>query len=503
MILQDVSDGVTFSLAAGSDAAVSIDAVSGEVILNTDPDFETQSEYSFAVVATDAAGNISQAQSVTLDINNVDDTAATITSGDLANAIDENSGAGQVIYTATADDSADVSDGVTFSLAAGSDAALSIDAVTGEVTLNDDPDFEAQSQYSFSVVATDAAGNQSAPQSVSLQINNQDEVAPTITSSASAAVDENIGQNQVIYTATSDDTADISQGVIYSLGEDADSVLSIDANTGEVSLSTDPDYETQSEYQFTVIATDVAGNQSAVQTVTVSINDLDDSSISGVVYHWGSQTMMENVSISMHSQSDGEMMSSMTTDASGAFAMDDLPSGDVTLTVESDMADTSRPVVTSADALSALMMSVGMNPNASHDGQQNSVSPYQFIAADVNKDGRVSSFDALAILRMAVGLPGIEQEWMFVEESTDFWDEDAAEGESKFSVDRTSVDWDSDPTEMTLTHPAEMNYVGVVLGDVNNSWSDPDAMKLPQSHLVNLENDGIAPLEQWNLSARC
>ena len=38
--------------------------------------------------------------------------------GDTADAIDENSGAGQVIYTATADDSADVSDGVTFSLAA-------------------------------------------------------------------------------------------------------------------------------------------------------------------------------------------------------------------------------------------------------------------------------------------------------------------------------------------------------------------------------------------------
>ena len=55
------------------------------------------------------------------------------------------------------------------------------------------------------------------------------------------------------------------------------SALSIDANTGEVSLSTDPDYETQSEYQFTVFATDAAGNQSAAQTVTVSINDLDDS----------------------------------------------------------------------------------------------------------------------------------------------------------------------------------------------------------------------------------
>jgi hypothetical protein len=499
----DVSDGVTFSLAAGSDAVLSIDAVSGEVILNTDPDFETQSEYSFAVVATDAAGNISQAQSVTLDINNVDDTAATITSGDIAEAINENSGAGQVIYTATADDSADVSDGFTFSLAEGSDPALSIDANTGAVTLTIDADYETQSQYSFSVVATDAAGNHSEAQSVTLDINDLDEVAPTITSVSTAAVDENMGQNQVIYTVTSDDSSDISQGVTYSLGETADSALSIDANTGEVSLSTDPDYETQPEYQFTVFATDVAGNQSAAQTVTVSINDLDDSAVSGMVYHWGTQTMMDNVSISMHSQSDGEMMSTMTTDSSGAFAMNELPSTDVTLMVERDMqpGDAKR-VVTSGDVLAALKIAVDMNPNSSMGGQQNSISPYQFIAADVNKDGRVSSADALAILHMAVNMPNaVQQEWMFVAEDTDFWDENTSEGENPFTVNKHSVDWDSDGTEMTLTHPAQMNYVGVMLGDVNNSWSaSEDAVKMPQSHLNQLEADGIAPLEQWNLS---
>ncbi|MDA8866582.1 cadherin domain-containing protein, partial [Porticoccaceae bacterium] len=424
-------------------------------------------------------------------------------SGDTADAIDENSGAGQVIYTATADDSADVSDGFTFSLAEGGDPALSIDAITGAVSLNTDPDFEAQSQYSFSVVATDAAGNVSEAQSVSLDINNLDEVAPTMTSASTTAVDENIGQNQVIYTATSDDTSDISQGVIYSLSETADSALSIDANTGEVSLSTDPDYETQSEYQFTVFATDAAGNQSAAQTVTVSINDLDDSAVSGMVYHWGTQTMMDNVSISMHSQSDGEMMSTMITDSSGAFAMTDLPSGDVTLTVERDMQEgDGNRVVTSADVLGALKIAVGMNPNTSSDGQQNMVSPYQFIAADVNKDGRVSSADALAILHMAVNMPNaIDQEWMFVAEDTDFWNEDAAEGENPFSTNKYDVDWDSDGTDMSLTHPAQMNYVGVMLGDVNNSWSAPeDAIKMPQSHLNQLEADGIAPLEQWNLS---
>jgi hypothetical protein len=62
---------------------------------------------------------------VSLDINNLDEVAPTITSADTADAVDENSGT-QVIYTVTSDDSADVSGGVTYSLAAGSDAALHI-----------------------------------------------------------------------------------------------------------------------------------------------------------------------------------------------------------------------------------------------------------------------------------------------------------------------------------------------------------------------------------------
>jgi hypothetical protein len=68
----------------------------------------------------------------------------TITSGDTAITIDENSGAEQVVYTATADDSLDdVADSpITFTLAEGSDTALSIDPSTGEVTLSTDPDHE-------------------------------------------------------------------------------------------------------------------------------------------------------------------------------------------------------------------------------------------------------------------------------------------------------------------------------------------------------------------------
>jgi hypothetical protein len=177
----DISAGVTFSLSSGSDVALSIDSTTGAVTLSTDPDHETQSQYSFAVIATDAAGNVSDAQSVILDINNLDEVAPSIESGDTAVAIDENTGADTVIYTAIADDSLYTSDGVTFSLRDDSDTALSIDPSTGAVTLSADADYETQSVYSFTVVVSDGV-NGDVEQSVTLDINNLDEIAPSITS---------------------------------------------------------------------------------------------------------------------------------------------------------------------------------------------------------------------------------------------------------------------------------------------------------------------------------
>jgi hypothetical protein len=201
----DISAGVTFSL-SGSDAdAFSIDPISGAVTLTADPDYEAQSAYSFTVIADDGVNDAVE-QSVTLDINNLDEIAPTITSADTAVAINENSGAGQVIYTAVADDSADISAGVTFSLS-GSDAdAFSIDPISGAVTLTADPDYEAQSAYSFTVIADDGV-NDAVEQSVTLDINNLDEIAPTITSADTAvAIDENTGADQIVYTATASDT---------------------------------------------------------------------------------------------------------------------------------------------------------------------------------------------------------------------------------------------------------------------------------------------------------
>ena len=278
-VATDAGGGITFSLAVGANDGLSIDAGTGAVSLATSPDFETLSSYSFTVLATDGAGNVSE-KAVELAVTNFDDTAPTITSGATATPIAENSGAGQVIYTAVADDTADISAGVTFSLSAGSDEGLAIDGASGDVTLAADPDEETQASYSFTVTATDAAGNAS-DQAVGLAVLDVDEVAPTITSSATGLVVEDSGANRVVYTVSADDSGDITTNVlVYSLAAGSDDALSINAETGQITLSDNPKKDVQDTYNMTVVVTDSEGNASELSvSLTVDVAPLISSSL--------------------------------------------------------------------------------------------------------------------------------------------------------------------------------------------------------------------------------
>ncbi|MDO6683794.1 cadherin repeat domain-containing protein, partial [Oceanobacter sp. 5_MG-2023] len=322
---------------SGADAGLfSINSATGEVTLLADANYETKSSYSFTVTATDGAGNYTD-QTVTLAVNNLDEVAPTITSGAIATAIDENGGAGSVIYTATADDSADISDGVSFGLSGADAAYFSINSANGEVTLLADADYESKSSYSFTVTAADGAGLQDS-QSVTLAVNNLDEVAPTITSGDTAtAIDENSGAGSVIYTATADDSADISDGVAFSLSGDDAAYFSINLATGEVTLLADADYETKLSYSFIVTATDGAGNFTD-QTVTLAINDLDEVGpvfTSGTLADVIDENSGENAVIYTAATDDATAVYSLLGTDASLFSINSA-TGEVTLLADAD-----------------------------------------------------------------------------------------------------------------------------------------------------------------------
>lgn len=194
--------------------------------------------------------------------------------------------------------------------------------------------------------------------------------------------------------------------------------------------------------------------------------ELSQNALAGEVYHWAGRTLLADVEVG----ADAGTTATTVTGVDGRYQFNNLSTADysVKLTKASDTDATST--ISSADALAALKISVGLNPNTDPDGsgplKALPVSPYQLMAADMNGDGRVTSSDALAILKTAVGLSdALDPYWVFVAEETPVWNT---------HVDKNSV-FDASSAH-SISYPAQTtaNFVGVLVGDVNSSWAAPE-----------------------------
>ncbi|MDG0978515.1 MAG: cadherin domain-containing protein, partial [Halieaceae bacterium] len=129
-------------------------------------------------------------------------------SSDTNLSIEENLAANAIIYTAVAEDTTDSAAAFTYSLATGSDPALSIDSATGEVTLTESPDYETQQSYEFTVIATAADGLTTLERSVVVAVAD---VTETL-SGGTAGDDSIIGTIGSDLIATSSGNDSISGG---------------------------------------------------------------------------------------------------------------------------------------------------------------------------------------------------------------------------------------------------------------------------------------------------
>ena len=195
-------------------------------------------------------------------------------------------------------------------------------------------------------------------------------------------------------------------------------------------------------------------------------------------------------------------LASSVTGADGKYSLA-LADGSYSLAVTRAVGDGStNHGITSADALAALKIAVGINPNTDPDGtgplQTPMLSPYQVMAADVNRDGKVTSADALAILKMSVKLSDAPTpSWMFVEEKRDFWDE----ATKAFTLTRNAASWDSS-INLALPSAASTNLVGVLKGDVNGSWTLPGAATIESTnptYFKDLAQLIGVPADQWGI----
>lgn len=180
-----------------------------------------------------------------------DTTAPTITSPG-THSVKEN-----IPYTATA--TAD--EAVTWAKGGTNAALVTLNTATGQWSVAAQ-DYETRTSVVFTLTATDAAGNASAAQTVTLSITN-DATPPGVTSFHTHSVME--GETYTA-TPTSNDTG---EALIWSVsGADA-ALITIDPATGIWSLGPQ-DYATKPQVLFTLRVTDIEGN-TGTQSVTVNV----------------------------------------------------------------------------------------------------------------------------------------------------------------------------------------------------------------------------------------
>jgi hypothetical protein len=216
--------------------------------------------------------------------------------------------------------------------------------------------------------------------------------------------------------------------------------------------------------------------------------------INGVVYHWSNHAVLAGATIRLGDATTGQQTSS---GADGTYVFVETAQGVQSISASLVLADrdTNR-TITSADALAALKIAVGLNPNGDPDGsgpqEALPVSPYQLIAADINGDGRVTSADALGILKVAVGLSDAPPvSWALVSESAPLWQTNNTRG----LVHDTSL-----PYQFTYPDQTQVNFVAVLVGDVNASWTAVAGSEvLGDAYFTSAAAGSGAPVSTWGL----
>ena len=284
------------------------------------------------------------------------------------------------------------------------------------------------------------------------------------------------------------DTDDDNDGVLD--GEDAfplDATETVDTDNDGVgnNADTDDDGDGITDEQELLDGTDPLD-------ASDFIPKYDD--LNGYVYHWAKRSMMVAVNVDRLAE-NGAVEASALTDAEGKYTFADSPEGDLLLSASLEVVarDLNR-TITSADALAALKIAVGLNPNSDPDGagpqQPLPVSPYQLVAADINRDGRVTSADALAILKIAVGLSdAVTPTWALIADSSPLW----VTHNTKNSVANAS-----DPYSVAYPEQTQVNFAAILVGDVNASWNAPaGAIEISDQVISQHARDVGAPLSTW------
>lgn len=220
-------------------------------------------------------------------------------------AIDENIAASSLVATMTHDGTA-----ASFAIASGNTNGDFAIANNGDITVANSPDYETTSSYSLGITATDAVGNTSAPFTVTININDLDEIPPAITlvSQPYTAVFETDNNLTIASFTATDNGNDVTSSLTLSGTPNATNfALSYNSSTQQMDLVTASSgllgggVTADQTFTLTASATDASGNTGS-QSITLVVKNAEVPTITSGS---ASFSIIENTSTSTVLQTYG------------------------------------------------------------------------------------------------------------------------------------------------------------------------------------------------------
>lgn len=232
-------------------------------------------------------------------------TAITGTTVGTTIAIDENIATGSLVATMTHDGTA-----ASFAIASGNTNGDFAIANNGDITVANSPDYETTSSYALGITATDALGNTSAPFTVTININDLDEIPPVVTlvSQTYNAVFENDNNLTIASFTATDAGNDVTSSLTLSGTPNATNfALSYNSSTQQMDLVTASSgllgggVTADQTFTLTASATDASGNTGS-QSITLVVKNAEVPTITSGS---ASFSIIENTSTSTVLQTYG------------------------------------------------------------------------------------------------------------------------------------------------------------------------------------------------------
>lgn len=276
--------GLTVTLASGPSNAAAFTLNADGAFSYTHDGSETTSD-SFTYTVSDGQ-SISSPVTVSLAIAPVNENSPVIADSQTF-AVSETATVGTAIGTPTASDADSGTTLSNWTISAGNaDGIFAINSSSGEISVANvaDLSFDNSDRHILTLTVSDGT-NTSATQTVTIDVIDENNQSPVVSAGQTFVVQENAstGTSLGSLLATDGDAGTVFSNWTITAGND-DGVFALDAASGQLTLAdvSTLDFETQTSYSLSVTVTD-GSNTSSVESVLVTINDIDEFNVSPVI----------------------------------------------------------------------------------------------------------------------------------------------------------------------------------------------------------------------------